>query len=220
MWTGATAAVLGVLVLVTALAVAVARELRRATGVPLSNASALDMPDWLADAVAIGGRTAARLGPLRPIAVESVRLMDRRLVPAIRRYPLGAAAILSVAFGIAATIPQAVEEGYVLSGQLLFISVAAGGMFAFLVTVGAYLRLAGTAQWPRRRLVHALVAACASLPITIAFRDALWSMLSVNGRHAGATGLEVLVLLIAITTGAIAFAAEPLLPRHPDSREI
>lgn len=220
-WSAATALVICVLVLVTALTVAVARELRRAGreplpgGRPLQTANPPQMPDWLADAVALGEREAARLGPWRERGLSALGWVDRRMVTGGRRHPLAAAAALSLVFGIAADIPKAVEEGYAPRGLLLVFVVSACAMFAFLVIVGAHLRLAGAGRRPHRRTVHALVAACVSLPLAGAFRSSLWSLLGTSGRHAGWTRLWVLLLLVAVTSRVITFAAESLLRRRP-----
>lgn len=215
MWSGSTAVVICVLALVTALTVAVAGQLRRAGREPLGGSNPPYMPDWLADAVALGERKAARLGPWRQTALGALRWVDRRLVAGTRRHPLVAAVTLALSFGVAADIPKAIEEGYAPRGLLLVFAVSACAMFAFLLIVGAHLRLAGPSTGLRGRVVHALVAACGSFPVTAAFRSSLWSLLGDSGRHAGSAQLWVLMLLVAVTAGGVSFAAESLLRRRP-----
>ncbi len=210
-WTATTAVIICLLALVTALTVAVARELRRAGRQPLGRDNPPYLPDWLADAVTLAEREATRLGPWRRNALSALRWVDRRVVAAARRHPLAAAAALSLAFGIAADIPKAVEEGYAPRGLLLVFAVSACSMFAFLVIVGTHLNLAGQGQWPKGRIVHAFVAACVSLPLAGAFRGSIWSLLGDSGRHSGWTRLWVLLLLAAVMTAVATFAVESFL---------
>ena len=69
------------------------------------------VPDGLADALIAGHSVAARLRPVgRPLDAV-VTLAQRRAAPLVRRYPVSAAAILSVVFGIGLGVAAAREEG-------------------------------------------------------------------------------------------------------------
>jgi hypothetical protein len=205
-WSVATVVALGGLAAVSVASIAVARELRRAFRVPLG---AVPGPDWLADAITLAERAAARLGVLRPFALRTVRWIDCQILARIRRYPLTAAGVLSLAFGAALATSQSVQEGYVASGFLLVLAVAATSMFAFLAIVGAHLGLTGDARRPAGRVTHAGVAACVSVPITLAFRAAVWSLLGFHGQP-GWLGLMLLMLVVATGAGVVAFAGGPL----------
>jgi len=217
-WTHTTILVICVLALVTALSVAVSRQLRRVGRESLVGGDSAQMPDWLADAITLAEREAVRLGPWRQSALSTLGWVDRRLVTGARRHPLGAALALSLAFGVVLAIPKLLAEGYALRGLALVFAIGACAMFAFLMIVGAHLRLAGPGTRPQRRGGHAVVGACASVPITLAFRDSLWWLLGYSGRSAGWTQLWVLLLLLAVTAGVLTLGAESLWRGRPRSR--
>ena len=209
-WTATTLAVISVLVLVTALTALAARRVQRARRALSGQQDVAYMPDWLADTIALGELVATRCGPLQDQMLRALRWLDRRATDPVRRHPLAVAALLSLLFGIAADVPKAVEEGYASNGLLLVFVVSTASMFAFLVIVGGYLRLVGHREWTRRRVIRAVSAACLSVPVVVAFRDSLWSLLG-SGDHVGAARLWIMLLVVAVGVGCATFAADTLL---------
>ena len=102
-------------------------------------------------------------------------------------------------------------EAYPPGVALFFFSVVASSVFAFVVIAGAYLRVAGRPHTSPGRATVALVLTCGSIPLAVSFRDSLWWVLGTD--DGALAGLTVLVVIIAVATGALAFATEPLF-RH------
>src|SRR5262249_9386457 len=84
-WEPATVLPLAGLVVLTVASVWTALQLRRALRPPVRP---LVGPDWFADAITLGEQQAARLGPVRPLAIATLGWSDRCLVRPIRRHPL------------------------------------------------------------------------------------------------------------------------------------
>ena len=152
-------------------------------------------PDGLADATIAGRAVAHRLGraggPLESVAT----LAERRVAPRIRLHPVSTAAAVSVSFGIGLAVAAAREEGP--SAVSAFIgAVATCTMFAFLAAFDRWLRLVAPAgpAGRRRRLVRAAVVGAAAVPVSLAFRDAIWTVIPVGGvRDLGSLASLVLV---------------------------
>jgi hypothetical protein len=224
-WDAASWLEIGLLAVTSAVTARAAVALRRAsarvpvTGGPVAWAGhgpAEAPPDWLGD-ILLAARVHSRLlGPWHDPADRAVRWADRRLATSIRRHPLVAAAGLSAGFGLAIAGVQAFGEGMPL-GQVsaLYFIVSAGGMYAFIVNGGAYLGLVRRerpSRGTRRRLADAGTAACAALPVAIAFRYALWALAgspAENLRH-----LWSLVLVSGTAAGVCVFTAESLAGTH------
>jgi len=208
-WTATTEALIAVLAVVTVLGVTAALALRRAGREPVLQA-ARPQPDWLADAIALGEREAARLGPWRDLALAVLRWLDHEVVARVRSHPLLAAAAFSLLFAMAIGAAQIILEGYTPALALLFISVSACSVFAFVVIAGAYLRVVGREAGLPRRAVLAAVVASAAVPLAAAFRGSLWWLLGTNDHDAGLTQLAQLVFLAALVTGVGTLAATTL----------
>lgn len=221
-WTGSTMAAFAELAVLTVGLLWAGRLLRRAFKAPIGAAGG---PDWLADVITLGERISSRLGAWRPHALAILGWIDRHIISRLRRYPLPAAAILAVAFGIAVAISQGVQEGYSPGGYLLFFMVTAFGVFAFITIAGQHLGLVvNHHQQPasapkaelRKCLVHAAVAASASAPVSIAFRSVIWSTLGISEQQVGWPDFNELVLGMAAVTAIVAVTVEWLvqLRRH------
>jgi hypothetical protein len=221
-WTGRTVAAFAELAVLTICLLWAGRLLWQAFKAPIRAAAG---PDWLADLIMLGERMTSRLGALRPRALAILRWIDRRIFNGLRRYPLPAAAILAVVFGIAVALSQGVQEGYSPGGYLLFFMVTAFGVFAFVTVVGQHLGLVvNDHQKPtaarnaglRKCLVHAVVAGSASAPVSIAFRSVIWSTLGISERQVGWPDFNELVLGMAVVTAIAAVVVESLiyLARH------
>ena len=221
-WTGRTVAAFAELAVLTIGLLWAGRLLWRAFKAPIRVAAG---PDWLADVIMLGERITSRFGALRPRALAILRWIDRRVINGLRRYPLPAAAILAVMFGMAVALSQGVQEGYSPGGYLLFFMVTASGVFAFVTIVGQHLGLVvSDHQQPttarnaglRKCLVHAVVVGCASAPVSIAFRSVIWSTLGISEQQAGWPVFNELVLGMAVVTAIAAMVVESLvyLARH------
>lgn len=208
-WTAVTGLLISLLALLTAFTLISVVAVWRATrGVEWWAPTSLQ-PDWAADAITLGEHAAARLGPQRARALRTLHGLDRRLVAPARRRPLSAAAALSVAFSAAVTGSRAIEEGVGIS-LFLFFAVAATGMFAFLAAVGTHLQLLGARRAAPGVAVQAAVLGCATVPLTLAFRDSLWWIIGQSQRTAGVAEFFVLATVVAAVTVLLFLARETL----------
>jgi len=148
--------------------------------------------------MAVVVQASTHAGPLKEMASRITRWFQRTAVDGrlgLRCHPLLWAATASFAFGALLTAGAAQEEGF-SPVLIVFLIVGTCGMFAFLVMGGGYLgvvRSAQPASGTRRRLIDAVTLACASAPVTIAFRDSLWWL--IGTRAADARVLQLVVLL-------------------------
>ena len=155
-------------------------------------------PDGLADAMIAGHVVAARIGRAGGPLESVVTLVERRVAPLIRVHPVGAAAVVSVAFGIGLAVAATREEGP--SSVSAFIGVVATcTMFAFLAAFDRWLLLVAPAGPARRRpwLVRAAVVGAAAVPISLAFRDVIWAVIPVGGTR----DLGSLISLVLVASG-------------------
>ncbi len=125
----------------------------------------------------------------------------------MRRHPLGAAAVVAGCSGLAIAVAQAVGEHWpagmaAAQGIMLFTGIAAGGLFAFLAAAGHYLHLV---RRPRAQpapaelaVVHATVAAAASVPVTVAFRSLAGPVTERLTGLAGAIALVAALVWVAV----------------------
>jgi hypothetical protein len=213
-WTGETAPLVVLLGLVTADVLGAGILLRRAAASIPPEVPGAAAPDWFSDVVALGQLHTRWLGPLARIARALIDRVDRDLVTPIRRFPICAAAVAAVVFGVLLALNTLLREG---SGPALWIDVVVGssGMFAFLVAAGAYVGLVRSgrpAAGPRRRVIDASVLGCLAVPVALAFRQWLWWAV---GSDAGSPErLGELLAVAAISTTVVVFAAETLLRVH------
>jgi hypothetical protein len=196
-WDGtATAAVVG-LVLTTVVVLAGASLLSAVPPPP----DGTGQPDGLADAIIAGRVIAHRLGRAGRPLESVVTLAERRVAPLIRLHPVGTVAAVSVAFGIGLAVAASREEGP-LAVSAFVGAVATCTMFAFLAAFDRWLRLVAPARPAGRRLVRAAVVGAAAVPVSLAFRDAIWTVIPVGGaRDLGS--LASLVLVAGITAFAV-----------------
>jgi hypothetical protein len=216
-WTSATPIlVAGLGVMTVGLALAAGR-----LGIEIRRLSASDRgdprgPDWLADATTLALRLARRLGRIEPGATHVIVLVDRGPSAWVRRHAIAATAL--AASGVAALFGLAsLREGDGVSLLVFVLVVAWSGTFAFLLAVGPYLglvRSTGVMTGARRRLLDALVIGCASVPITVAFRDGLWALVGSSAAQAGLGELDRLVLLVLSSVVGAVFAFETLTRAH------
>jgi len=214
-WTAITGLLVSLLALLTALTVIIVVAVWRATR-GFDRAPTSLQPDWASDAITLGEHAAARLGPQRDRALRALHCLDQRLVAPARHRPLYAAAALSVAFSAAVTGSRAIEEGVGIS-LLLFFAVGTTGMFAFLAAVGRHLQLLGARRAAPSVAVHAAVLGCATVPLTLAFRNSLWWIIGQNQRTAGSAEFFVLAIVVAAVTVLLFLARETLRRRRRPS---
>ena len=229
-WDSSTGVQVGLLAVFGAAAVACAARLRRAgtelrrageTGRPggagCPDGAMTPTPDWLSDLLEVAARSARWLGPARQPARRLLGWTGSTVLPAIRRHPLLTAAMLGAGCAVAVTTSQSVNESYRLGTSLLFFCVVTAGVFAFVAGAGAYLRIVRSDSRGRRtrRLVRATVLACAAVPVALAFRATLWSLVGADPQHSGLPALWLLLAAAAATTFGLSLAAEILVTgRH------
>ena len=171
-----------------------------------------ETPDWLSDLLEVAVRAARWLGPAHQPALRLFGWAGGTVLPAIRRHPLLTAAGLGAACAVAVTTSQSVNEGYWIGTSLLFFCVVTAGVFAFLAGAGAYLRIVRTDNRGRwgRKLVRATILACAAVPVALAFRATLWSLVGAHPRHSGLPALWLLLAAAAAITFGLTLVAESL----------
>jgi hypothetical protein len=215
-WTGITAAVAAVLVVVSAIALKAAFDLHRAASpLPVISREESYDPDWFTDAVALGDRYSAWLGPLAHVARRRIDWVDRHVIAAIRTYPIVAGAVSALAFGVLLALNQLVREG---PGAALWIDVVVGssGMFAFLTAGATYVGVVRSERppaGPRRRMIDAAVAGCAAAPTALALRSGLGWVIGSGVDTPGRVG--VLIAVASVVTVAVVFGGETVLHIHP-----
>jgi hypothetical protein len=170
--------------------------------------SAADPPDWVDDALAIvlaALRRAGRVGRASAVVVTRacVVVFDGR--HGVRRHPVTAMAVLgfAAAAGLAA-VDRIRERPSSLAAAaphvLLTVLVGGSGLFAIGLAVGRYLRIVRPITGgprPRPRVwLWAAVGAAASVPATVAWRDALGSLFGIRIDSIGR--LESLIAVVAM----------------------
>jgi hypothetical protein len=215
-WALTTIAPLAGLVLLSIVALWTARQVWSA---PRQPTGVVQGPDWLADAITLSRRQTRRLGPAQPLAIAALNWADRRVITQVRRHAIALAAASSALFGALVAVSQGVQEGYPAAGYLLFFVVASSGFFAFALLAGSYLGLLGDGHRKQRSrarttLTRVFAATSASVPVAIAFRTAIWSLLGVPHQTFTWTALDLTVLGVAATTAIVTLVLDRLAQRH------
>lgn len=185
-----------------------------ARGFDYSMASPSASQDWLSDAIDLGMRIGDRLGPGSALGLRLVRAADQTLVVAIRRHRLIAALVVALSFGAFVGLGASIEQDPPIL-VFLIVAIGTGAMLAFLTIVGTYLGLVRGASMSRRpsAIIRAAIAAAASLPVAVAFRDALWWIVGSNAVDARLEQLAALLTAIAAGTFALTLLVELALRR-------
>jgi hypothetical protein len=151
-------------------------------------------PDWLGDLIDAGRLVAGLCGPARRPLTQLLDWADHRILPVIRRHPVGAAAVLSAAVGMLVAISQSVGEGYRIGLAGLFFGVTTSGVFAFVVVAGWYLRVVRSDRpADRAPVLRAIALAAAAVPVALAFRAALWPLVGMRPQDSGLPALCLLL---------------------------
>jgi hypothetical protein len=199
-WTASALVQVVLLGALTACGVGVAWLLRRATSQRWIDQS-VDVPgpapDWLDDAVSVSLRVGTKSKLVSPDRVRALAQQCVTPLSWVRRHPVVAAAVVSLILAMGADGTQVVLEGYSPMMAVIFVAVTAGGLFAFVLVAGAYLRVVRTGgDRPKNGpLVHAIIAAAVALPVVTAFRDPLWGLVGADPATAGTGQLGELLLL-------------------------
>jgi hypothetical protein len=141
-WNEATWLQIGLLALMSAVALVFIRELRR-VGLPRAEQESLD---WLADSFLFIKEQSRLLGPARRPVLRLLSWSEQRLAGIVRRHPLWTALGACTAFGAGAGINQGAREGYYLSVTVVAIILLAAGMFGLLSPPATTLALSGAAR--------------------------------------------------------------------------
>jgi hypothetical protein len=101
---------------------------------------------------------------------------------------------------------EAIGRLAALAGLLAVIGTA--GMFAIVMAVGGYLGLLRSSEASRRGVragSGALLAACASVPLTVAFREQLVFPLHSDYFTGSPQGLSILIAAVGLLVGLVSF---------------
>jgi len=216
-WSPVTPALIAALAVLTAgLALAAAGLFSEVRWLPTLEGSEPVGPDWLADASELAIRVSGRLGPCEPLAMRVIRAVDREAWTRVRRRPIAAAVVAAAGFAALFDVGS-LREGYSLELLVFVFVVAWCGMFAFLLGIGSYLGLARSPtalSGTRRRLLDATLLGCASVPITLAFRDSLWGFVGTSTITPGLAELDRLLILVAASVVGLTFVVETIARIH------
>jgi hypothetical protein len=216
-WSPVTPALIAALALLTAgLAVAAGGLVDQARRLPSFKRSEPVSSDWLADASELAHRVSLRLGPFEAPATHVIEAVDRWVWTWVRRRPIAAAVVAAAGFAALFDV-GALRESYALALLVFVFVVAWCGMFAFLLVSGSYLGLVRSPTvltGARRRLLDAALLGCASVPITLAFRDSLWGLVGTSVAGAGLGDLDRLLISVAATVAGTTFLIETIARIH------
>lgn len=178
-------------------------------------------PDWWSDASAVVDEYWRADLPFGTVLPRFVKWVIDRVALAARGRPLATAAIVSIGFGgLLATFQGLAEDGFAPPVFILYMSVAAASMFAFLVAAGAHIHLAGERKpmaGRSRRLADSAATAAAVFAAALAFRQVLQPIVRfVPGRGVGHLLAGCLLVAVAVAIGV--FAVESGLGMHRASQ--
>lgn len=185
-------------------------------------------PDWCDDALELVLLVGDRLGPVAPlvrrvaVAVRAHALDGRW---GLRRHRLAGAFLAAVSFGVLLAVAQGIGEAsadvsfrQALVFGLLFATIGSAGMFAALVAVGSYLRVirpSSPHQPPAHpHMVRASLAAAASVPVTVAFRDHLGWLTSYAALNQPVAQAALLIASGALLVGVLTLAGSRITGRR------
>jgi hypothetical protein len=221
-WNGATALQVGALALLSAGTLACALGIRRAAAAlrpghdsqlaatVASGSATRPIPDWLGDLMSVGRMLAGPAGRAGRPVTGLLNWADSTVLPRVRRHPVCSAAALAILVGLAVTISQSVREGYSAGVAVAFFSIVTSGVFAFAASAGWYLRIvrADRPAGASAPMIHATVLAAAAVPVALAFRATLWSLVGTRPQASGLPALCLLLASVALLAFAASLAAE------------
>lgn len=219
-WTMTTTGLVAALAVLTVIALAglilVLVALR-----PVAAAPAEPGPTWLSDIASVVESSSGSFSPISFLPQHSAKALRGSVARMLTDHPVRVALGLAVAFGLFIAASQGLDEGGLAWRPFLLYSVVAGSsMLAFVLGAGWHLRVLGrpTPMSPAvRRLVDAMVATIASIPVTLALRGLLRPLIAVVPKAGPARLIEAGVF-IAVVVGAAVLGAETLAGTHNRSR--
>jgi hypothetical protein len=124
---------------------------------------------------------------------------------------------IAVLFGLLLAAGDALAEGGRIGSPtgLLFLSVAAGGMFAFAMVMGRFLELrteAVPAIGAKRRLLDAVTVGAACIPVALLFRPTPAALRALV--PAGRGAIVLYVLAAGVAGFMLTFALESVVRTH------
>jgi hypothetical protein len=182
-----TSALIGALALESLVVVLALLALWRAGQTIGRRTAPSDRPDWLDDALSLMGRR---------VDVRSLERLSGWIRAHRGAATVGTAFYFGAFFAIGAWI-----EGDPVALVVLIWLIGTAAMFAMLTVVGTYLRLVASrtevvgSEKRRSPVTIAAVAACAVVPVTLAFRDMLWWIVGTTAAQAAINDLAALLLL-------------------------
>jgi hypothetical protein len=215
-WTVVTLGLVAILAVLTALGTAA--MVMVITALPPTTAPRDEPgPTWWSDLALVLENTSWSVGRIGFIPRRLARFLRGPVARALQGHPLSVIASLSLAFAGGIAVSQAFEEGGLALRPFLLYGVVAGtSMFAFLLVAGWHLHLVDRPahlSGVQRRGADALVAAAASIPVTLALRGQLRPFLAlipgVGPEHLIAAGA-----VSAAVAGVLVLGVETALRTH------
>lgn len=183
-------------------------------------AGAVTDPDWVEDLLELFGRGIKNLGPSRPAAERLLGMSRDHVLEGrwgLRRHRAIGALMVAACFGLLVPGSQVLREGttgesvaQVLAFSALLAVIGTAGMLALLVAAGGYLNLVRAHSGPRaarspRHRAHGMVAAAASVPVTVAYADRLHWLTRPILTDQPVAQFALLICMIAVCSGVTAF---------------
>jgi hypothetical protein len=218
-WNGATWLQAAALVMMSAAAGWVIRQLHRAglPGVPRGETR--PAPDWLGDTLQLLRQRCDRLGPLSRPARGLFARTDQALAGTLRQHPLLAALAACAVFGTGAGVNQGIRENYFPSAIVITCTLLTVGMFGLLTAAGSYLGLIRATthlRGPRRRAADAAVVTSIVILVPFALRGHLWWLVGSTNADAGIPQLVQLLAICAVAAFAATYLLESALHLYRD----
>jgi hypothetical protein len=218
-WTAVTPALVAGLGLLTLIALlATAAVVVEGSRLPRPGVADPADPDWLADVTALAGRISRRLGPFETGMSRIVRVVDLRVWAWVRRRPITTAVLVAAGSAVLFAV-GGLRERYPPPLLAFVFVVAWCGMFALLVASGSYLGVVRSSvrmSVARRRSFDAVLVASASVPIALALRDPLWSIVSPSIERSGVADLASLLAVTAASAAGLTLLIETIARVHED----
>lgn len=129
------------------------------------------------------------------------------MIARVRAHPVAAAGLLAVLLALPFVAAKVVLEGYPAPLVLLISVFVTASLFAFIVVVGAYLRVVARCQTTPPAWLFTVVVACTAGTVAFAFHDSLLD-------HQTVTQLSALYFGAGIAAGTVSLTLQMLWRLH------
>lgn len=202
-WTAVTTWQMAALAVLTVATIGASVLVRCAARTVTRTATAAAQPDWLADGIALGLRASGMLGQHNGWAQAMVRWVDAQVIARVRTHPVSAAGLLAALLALPFVVAKIVLEGYPAPLVLLVFAFVTASLFAFVVVVGAYLRVVAKRNARTPPWLSTTVVACTAGTVAFAFHDSLLA-------HQTVTELSALYFGVGVAAGMVSLALQTL----------